>query len=285
MEIAIISGKGGTGKSSVSAAFATLGKELVLADCDVDAANLFLLFNPEIEKEEVFVSGQAAYIDKDICTNCGVCIDYCRFDAIHKIDGEVLISETECEGCELCVRVCPEEAIYMEEEDRSRLYSGNFRNGKMVYGRLAPGEENSGKLVDQVRKRAKALAENSNLNTIIIDGPPGIGCAVLSSVTGVDHVVIVTEPTKSGLHDLKRSVEMVRSFEVSMQVIINKFDLNKAMADEIEAYCLDENVPVSARIPFDSRMVDAMVNCQSIVEYAPDSLAAQELSKVFASFY
>ncbi len=284
MEIAIISGKGGTGKSSVSAAFATLGKKLVLADCDVDAANLFLLFKPEIEQEEIFISGQAAYIDKDKCTNCGVCIDYCRFDAITEADGEVLISETACDGCELCMRVCPEEAIYMEEENRSRLYSGNFRNGKMVYGRLAPGEENSGKLVDKVRDRAKRMAEANELDIIIIDGPPGIGCAVLSSVTGVDKVVIVTEPTQSGLHDLKRSMEMVRSFGISMQVIINKFDLNVAVADEIGDFCREEGVPVTARVPFEPRMVDAMVNCQSIIEYAPDSPAAQELSKVFATF-
>ncbi|MBV5343043.1 4Fe-4S binding protein, partial [bacterium] len=146
---------------------------MVLADCDVDAANLYLLFHPTHEKEEVFVSGFKAVIDKDLCTNCGECISYCRFDAIDEIAGEVIINETSCDGCKLCSRICPTEAITMVQEDNSRMYSGNFRNGKMVYGRLSPGEENSGRLVDIVREEAKKVSKANQLETIIIDGPPG----------------------------------------------------------------------------------------------------------------
>src|SRR5574344_506594 len=274
MEIAVISGKGGTGKSSISASFATMQPNVVLADCDVDAANLYILFNPTHEKEEVFVSVYKAVIDKDSCTNCGLCIDYCRFDAIHDVEGEVLIDETACDGCKLCSHVCPSEAISMIPEDKSRMYSGTFRNGKMVYGRLSPGEENSGRLVDMVREEAKNLAKANDLDTIIIDGPPGIGCSVISTITGVNKVVIVTEPTLSGLHDLKRTIEVVSKFRLTKTVIINKYDLNTEMANTIENYCKLQDVPVIAKLPFDKVVVDAMVNCKSVIEYAPDSVIA-----------
>jgi MinD superfamily P-loop ATPase len=281
MEIAVISGKGGTGKSSVSAAFATLLPNVVLADCDVDAANLYLLFHPTIKEEQVFISGQKAVIDKVICTNCGVCVNYCRFDAISETNGEVLISETSCDGCQLCARICPMEAISMVQEDKSRLYAGDFRNGKMVYGRLSPGEENSGRLVDVVREKAKAMARAAGIETIIIDGPPGIGCPVISSVTGVDRVVVVTEPTLSGLHDLKRTLEVTSNFGIKTQVIINKFDLNEDMSNTLVTYCAGEGITVTGKIPFDPQVVEAMVHCKSIVEYAPDSETSRIISSAF----
>ena len=159
MELAIISGKGGTGKSSISAAFVTLQKDIVLADCDVDAANLYLLFNPECDEEHVFISGHKAVMDEEKCIDCGICVDYCRFDAIVENENGVSILETLCEGCLLCSRICPQGAITVEEEDRSRYYAGRFKNGRMVYGRLAPGEENTGKLVSKVREKAKEIAE------------------------------------------------------------------------------------------------------------------------------
>jgi MinD superfamily P-loop ATPase len=281
MEIAVISGKGGTGKSSISAAFATIQPNIVVADCDVDAANLYILFDPSHEEEHTFVSGLKAVIDKDSCTNCGVCVDYCRFDAIDTIDGEVEINETSCDGCKLCSRICPEEAISMIQADESRLYAGTFRNGKMVYGRLSPGEENSGRLVDLVREKAKQIAKENEIETIIIDGPPGIGCAVISTITGVDYVVVVTEPTLSGLHDLKRTLEITSKFKNKTRVIINKYDLNTEMANAIESYCIDNHVDVIGKIPFDPKVVEAMVQCKSIVEFAPDSEVAKLIEVAF----
>jgi MinD superfamily P-loop ATPase len=281
MELAIISGKGGTGKSSISAAFATLKNNIVLADCDVDAANLYLIFNPTHQEEQVFISGYKAFIDEGACTNCSVCLDYCRFGAIHKNNGQVKINETLCDGCKLCSRICPSNAISMYQEDKSRMYSGEFRNGKMVYGRLSPGEENSGRLVDLVREKAKVLAKNANIETIIIDGPPGIGCPVISTITGVDYTIVVTEPTLSGLHDLKRILEITNSFKLKTSVIINKSDLNSDMTNEIEKYCKAQNITVIGKFPFDKIVVDAMVNCKSIIEWAPESEIAHLISQAY----
>ena len=284
MEIAVISGKGGTGKSSISAAFATLNKKVVLADCDVDAANLHILFDPTHEEEEIYISGELAVIDYDKCTNCGLCISYCRFDALDYNDENLVeVDDIYCDGCQLCFRVCPKEAIEMVKNDKSRMYSGTFRNGKMVYGKLAPGEENSGKLVSRVREKAKEIAQNHNLETIIIDGPPGIGCAVISSITGVDYVIVVTEPTISGLHDLKRTLEITEKFSVKTRVIINKNDLNFQVSKEIENYCSSRNIPVIASLPFHPQVVEAMINKKSIVEFAPNSLIAKQLEEAFIS--
>lgn len=281
MEVAIISGKGGTGKSSISAAFATLSEQVLLADCDVDAANLYIIFSPTHNEEQVYIAGQTAVINYDKCTHCGLCMNYCRFEAISNNNGRIEISETSCDGCQLCSRICPQNAISMVDNDKSRMYSGDFRNGKMVYGRLAPGEENSGKLVNMVREKAKQIAAENKLNHIVIDGPPGIGCAVISSVTGVDHVLIVTEPTISGLHDLKRTLEMVSKFSIKPWVLVNKFDLNADMTNEIEKFCNQNDISIAGRLPFDSVVVDAMVNCKSIVEWAPTSVLSETLKSIW----
>lgn len=281
MEIAVISGKGGTGKSSITAAFATMQQDIVLADCDVDAANLYLLFQPNHQEEEVFVSGHKAVIDKSLCSECAVCVDYCRFGAISVVDGEVTINPHSCDGCYLCSRICPSGAISMVPDDKSRMYSGTFRKGMMVYGRLFPGEENSGRLVDLVRKKARKIAQETNLQTILLDGPPGIGCPVISTITGVDRVLIVTEPTLSGLHDLKRTVEICSNFNLVPRVIINKYDLNTEMADRIDEYCQQIKAPVIGRIPFDPVVVEAMLNCKSVWEYAPESDASILLKESF----
>lgn len=277
MQIAVISGKGGTGKSSISAAFATMQNEVVLADCDVDAANLYILFNPVCDEEYVFVSGQKAVINQELCSHCGKCLEYCRFDAIAKQNGKVRILETLCDGCQLCSRICPVNAITMVNEDKSRMYSGYFHKGRMVYGLLAPGEENSGRLVSLVREKARQVAKESGMETIIIDGPPGIGCPVISTITGVDYVVIVTEPTVSGLHDLKRTLEMVSNFKLNVGVIINKYDLNELMAETIDVYCTSLNICIIAKLPFDKLVVEAMVNCMSILEWAPESVISNLL--------
>ncbi len=281
MEIAIISGKGGTGKSSISAAFATLGNDVMLADCDVDAANLYILFNPSREEEEVYIAGQKAVIDYSLCSNCGLCLDYCRFDAISFKKGIISIYETSCDGCKLCSRICPENAISMVDNNKSRMYSGTFRNGKMVYGRLAPGEENSGKLVNIVREKARQISNEFNIKNIIIDGPPGIGCAVISSITGTDNVVIVAEPTISGLRDLERTIEITTKFNLKTWVIINKYDLNPDMSDVIENLCTKNNVNFAGKLKFDKQVVEAMVKCKSITEYAPDSEISRDIVKIW----
>lgn len=281
MEVAVISGKGGTGKSSITAALASLYKGTLLADCDVDAANMHILFSPEIEKEEVYIGAETAVIDYDICTNCGLCSRYCRFDAISIVDLKIAINEVFCDGCHLCSNVCPEQAIEMVKSDKSRLYTANYRYGKMVYGILAPGEENSGKLVNMVRDKAKKIAEEQDIDNIIIDGPPGIGCPVISTITGVDHVIIVTEPTQSGLHDLTRTMQMTKEFHLKTWVLINKYDLNTDMSDKIEQFCKNENIEVLTRIPFEKDVVHAMVECKTIPEYLTDSEINQKLKSSF----
>ena len=281
VELAILSGKGGTGKTSMSAAFATLGSEVIVADCDVDAANLHLVLQPDQDSQERFVTGAKAIIDQDLCTNCGLCINYCRFDAISYHAGQVAISETSCDGCRLCFRVCSSRAIRMVESDKSFWYSGTFRNGFMVHARLAPGEENSGKLVNVVREQARKLASMTGLGTIIIDGPPGTGCPAISSLTGTNKALIVTEPTRSGFHDLKRVLELTGGFKIPSVVVINKYDLNRNITRQIEDWCLQMNIPVIGKIPFDAKVVEAMLHCKSIVEWAPESAAAKEISSIY----
>lgn len=281
MELAIISGKGGTGKSSVAAAFATIEQNVVLADCDVDAANLFLLFNPENEEEEVFIGSHKAVVDHEKCTLCGICTEVCRFDAIAQKEDKIIIDEILCDGCFLCSRVCPEQAITMEKNDDSRMFTGSFRNGRMVYGWLAPGEENSGKLVNLIRDKVKKIAEENNISHIIIDGPPGTGCPVISAITGIDKVLIVTEPTISGLNDMKRTIELVKGFRAKAMVMINKYDLNETITKQIEDHCNSADTPVVGKLPFDQEITKAMLNCKSIIEWNPGSDTSKELVKIW----
>ncbi len=281
MELAVISGKGGTGKSSIAAAFATMAEKVVVADCDVDAANLYLLFQPVHEKEVIYIGGYKALINPALCTNCGLCESYCRFDAIKENEGRLNVSETACDGCYLCTHICPTKAITMVHSNKSRMYSGSFRNGAMVYGRLAPGEENSGKLVSMVRNEAKLVASRKVLDTIILDGPPGIGCPVISTVTGVDRIVIVTEPTISGLSDLVRVHAVAMKFTGEVGVIINKHDLNREMSARIEAWCLENGSMVLGLLPFEPKMTEAMVAGKSIIEMYP----ALEISRLLSDIW
>lgn len=280
-EIAVLSGKGGTGKTCLSAAFATLCSNVVVADCDVDAANLYLILQPENDTEEVFVSGQKAVINRKTCTDCGVCISYCRFDAISNISGTVEILETSCDGCMLCMRVCPENAITMAISDNSRWYSGAFRNGNMVHARLEPGEENSGKLVSVVRKAARDLAKKTGAETIIIDGPPGTGCPAISSLTGAKKAIIVAEPTVSGFHDMKRIIELAGNFGIKTYVVINKYDLNRDVTNQIAGWCRDNHISVAGSIAFDPEMVEGMLQCKSIIEYNPASDLSREIITIW----
>lgn len=277
IEIAVLSGKGGTGKTSLSAAFATLSTNMVVADCDVDAANLYLILQPQNFVQERFVTGYKAFIDAATCTQCGVCADYCRFQAIDIQNGIVTISETSCDGCILCSRICPSQAITMIPNDKSYWYIGEYRNGKMVHARLHPGEENSGKLVNVVREQAKILAKEINATTIIIDGPPGTGCPVISSLIGVNKVVVVTEPSISGFHDMKRLLELITVFKVKPYVIINKFDLNSLISDTIEEWCNNHDICLLGKLPFDDQIVKAMINCKSVIEWQPESFVSKQI--------
>jgi MinD superfamily P-loop ATPase len=280
-EITVLSGKGGTGKTSLSAAFATIDKNMVVADCDVDAANLHIILQPKNYVTERFITGIKAQIEYDRCKNCGLCINYCRFDAIKYIRGKVTIIETSCDGCALCVKICTSGVISMITSDKSNWYIGDYRNGKLVHARLQPGEENSGKLVNVVREQARQLAKENGVSTIIIDGPPGTGCPAISSVTGAKQSVLVTEPSKSGFHDLKRIVELLKNFKIKIFVVVNKFDLNIDMTCSICDWCYNQSIPVIGKIPFDPQFVEAMINCKSIIEFDPDS----EISKTIHSIY
>ena len=285
MEIAVISGKGGTGKSSISSAFVSVAKSAVVVDCDVDASNLYLLFSPLCKEEEVFVSGSHAVVNNDKCTNCNTCIDLCRFDAISKVDGKIRISESACDGCYLCSRVCPVQAITMIPADKSRMYAGTFRYGDMVYGRLAPGEENSGKMVNLLREKAKRYVEDYGYDTIILDGPPGIGCPVISTITGVDKVVVVTEPTLSGFLDMKRVIEVVCRFSVQISVIVNKYDLNPDICEQIDKWCEEMEIPVVAHLPFDAQIVEAMIAGKTIIEYNKDCEVSRLIENAYNTIY
>ena len=284
-EIAILSGKGGTGKSSISAALATLASRIVVADCDVDAANLHLILKPENYREEIYISGQKAIIDPEKCTNCGACLSFCRFNAVMQKNGNYEISETACDGCQLCSRVCPSNAITMIDRNKSRWYAANISNGKMIHARLAPGEDNSGKLVNVVREEARKSALEMDTDIILIDGPPGIGCPVISTLTGTDKVLLVTEPTKSGLHDLERIVELVTQFRIQGYIVINKYDLNNRISKEIEEWSTMMKIPVIGKIPFDKLVVDAMVNCESIIDWAPESIVSNEIKSIWNQLF
>jgi len=280
-EIAILSGKGGTGKSGISAALATLAPKVIVADCDVDAANLHLILEPRNYLEKVYTSGQKAHIAVEKCASCGKCMNYCRFDAIKLADGEYSVVETACDGCKLCARVCPTGAITMIDQNESRWFAGDIRNGKMVHARLAPGEDNSGKLVNLVRDHARKEAHEIQSDLILIDGPPGIGCPVISTLSGINKVLLVTEPTVSGMHDLKRITELVSQYKLEVFLVINKCDINPEMTEEIEKWAVGKQIPVISKIPFSQVWVEAMINCKSIVDWAPESDLSDQIRAIW----
>lgn len=267
-EIVVLSGKGGTGKTSVTASLAVIaGNAAVVADCDVDAANMHLLLQPDFGQTVEFYSGQLAELDQEQCTRCGICADICRFNAIPFHEERYRISSIDCEGCGYCARVCPTGAITMKERRSGDLYISRIKSGStMVHARLDIAAENSGKLVAKVKNDAKAIAKSETKQYIIVDGSPGIGCPVVSSLAGASYVLLVTEPTVSALHDLKRVYAVIKRFRIPAGCLINKYDLNKDKSSEIRQFLKEEKIDHLADIPFDPIFSSAMIEQKTIVE-------------------
>jgi MinD superfamily P-loop ATPase len=279
-EIVIISGKGGTGKTVIAASFAVLAKEKVMADCDVDASNLYLLLHPEIKEKNDFYAGIIPSINLEKCTNCGRCQEVCRFDAIETIKGQTVIDFISCEGCGLCALVCPVQAIQMKENLCGEWYISKTKYGPLVHARLGIAEENSGKLVTLVRQNARAIAKKNNFELLIVDGPPGIGCPLIATLSGANLAVVVTEPTLSGIHDLERVVKVAQHFGVKTVVIINKYDINLENSVKLEEWCRKDNIPVIGKIHFDNIITEALVKGVPVVEYS-DNKAAKEIKDIW----
>ncbi|MBN1420620.1 MAG: ATP-binding protein [Planctomycetes bacterium] len=277
-ELVVISGKGGTGKTSVVASFAALAEAPVLADCDVDAADLHLVMAPEIRRREVFRSGREAVLRLADCIRCGACLAHCRFDAVRsdgRPGGEATLSidPIACEGCGVCVRFCPAGAIDFPERACGEWYVSDTRFGPMVHARLAAAAENSGKLVTAVRTEARRIAEERGLDLILVDGPPGIGCPVIASITGAAGVLAVTEPTPAGEHDLDRVLALAAHFDIPAAVCVNKWDLNPAMAERIEGSAGSRGAAVAGRIRYDAAVTSAQVMGKPVVEFDGDGAA------------
>ena len=276
-ELVVISGKGGTGKTSLMAAFASVVRNKVLCDADVDAADLHLIMDPKVRERHDFKSGHTALIDPERCTQCGLCRDLCRWEAISE---DFVVDPIECEGCGVCYYFCPEKAIDFPLNTCGEWFLSDTRFGPMAHASLGIAEENSGKLVTLIRQEGKQLAEAHQLDLLLTDGPPGIGCPVIASLGGATAVLIVAEPTVSGRHDMERVAELAGFFKIPAMLCINKYDLNPAQGDAIEAYGREKGVAVLGRIPFDPTFTRAMVQGQTIVEFdaeSPGSLAAQRI--------
>lgn len=263
-EMVVISGKGGTGKTTITSALAGLGPPKVLADCDVDAADLHLIMHPEVQETHEFISGELPEIDYDLCTQCEVCRESCRFEAISP---DIQIIKENCEGCALCYHVCPVEAIRMNPRLCGHWYTSKTRFGPMVHASLGIGEENSGKLVTTVRQVSHQLAEENNYNFVLVDGSPGIGCPVIASLTNADLTLIIAEPTISAVNDLYRVRELTQYFRIQTLAIINKADINQGLVQEIYSFCSQNDIPVVGELGYDVRFTQAQIKGQTINEY------------------
>ncbi|MBN1688577.1 MAG: ATP-binding protein [Candidatus Omnitrophica bacterium] len=262
-QIVTISGKGGTGKTILTAAFSAIAKNHVMADCDVDAADLHLLLSPDIKERHLFQSGLMPKLDRERCSECRQCVDHCRF---HAIRDDLSLDPLACEGCRFCEYVCPMQAISMEKKNTGEWYLSETRFGPLIHARLGAGEENSGKLVSLVRKEAKETALKQGADWVLIDGSPGIGCPVIASLSDVDYAVVVIEPSLSGLHDAGRVIEVAKHFGVKSLVVINKYDLHQGLTTEIERFCGNRKIPVLGKIPFDKAVVEMMGQAKTIME-------------------
>ena len=268
-EIVIISGKGGTGKTTFVAALASLLVDIIIVDCDVDASNLHLLLQPRVLTRQDFYSGVEAEIDKDNCTECDICIQNCTYGAI---SSDYTVNTIDCEGCAVCYYFCPADAITLRNRHSGEWFISQTRYGPMVHARLGIAESNSGKLVSLLRRQARQLAEEKSLQMILIDGSPGIGCPVISSITGASHVVVVTEPTSSGFHDTERVLSLTQHFKIPTSIIINKYDLNESIGEKIERSAKGQGIHILGRIPYNMDVTRAMVLGKTIVEYSNGAL-------------
>ncbi len=271
-EVAIMSGKGGTGKTTIAAAFASLAKNAVLADCDVDAADLHLILEPSIRERIPFHGLELALKDEGICDDCGECRKHCRFGAI---DASNAILPERCEGCAVCELVCPKGAISMVERVSGTAYHSETRFGPMAHGELGAAEEATGKLVTLVRSLARRMATERGRELILIDGPPGIGCPAIATITGVDLVLAITEPTVSGIHDLGRVLDIAEHFRTNAAVCVNKHDINPEMTARIYEYAAKRGIEVLGRIPYDVAATSAMVEGKTVIEHSDGPLALE----------
>lgn len=282
-QIVVISGKGGTGKTVLTASFAVLAHDRVMADCDVDAADLHLLLHPHIVEQHDFRGLPKAEVDGVLCNGCGECTKLCRFDAVVEAganNAEVKIDRIECEGCRVCMYACPSEAIHMVDTVTGEWYVSETEYGPMVHARLGIAEENSGKLVTTVRQNAASIAKRDGMDYVIIDGPPGIGCPVIASLAGVDVAVIVTEPTLSGIHDMARVTGVAQHFGVPAVCVVNKFDINLDNTERIESWCNTNRVRVLGKIPFDLSVIDSIKMGLPIVAHANNTVT-REIVKIW----
>jgi len=277
-ELAIVSGKGGTGKTTITASFAVLATNHVVADCDVDAPNLHLLLNPKIEHTEEFAGTKMASIDSELCTKCGACISACRFDAISEI---IDVDPLMCEGCGVCTLICPAGAVQMKEKLSGYIYTSQTNFCPMTHALLMPGESNSGKLVTLVRQRAQELAIENGKDLVLVDGPPGIACSTIAAITGVTAGLVVAEPTIPAFHDLERTLQLFNHFDIPAMVVTNKFDLNIKKTEEIERYCFEHDVKIVGRIPYDLIMTKALVAGNPVVVHAPKHALSKALRSIW----
>ncbi len=280
-ELVVISGKGGTGKTSLVGAFAALAEKTVVADCDVDASDLPLLLNPEVENWGLFSGGILAEIVQEHCSKCGHCQSLCRFEAISHNDSSFVIDPLACEGCGLCSLACPNDAIKLQPAINGEWYTSRIRFGKMAHARLGLAEENSGRLVSLTRKKAGSLVDSPLYREILIDGSPGTGCPVIASLTGARYALLVTEPTLSGLHDLERIIDLTCFFRIPAGVVVNKWDINQGIARKIEKYSLEREIDFLGKLPYDEKITLAQINKQTIIEYSPNCTLAGEIKKLW----
>jgi len=270
-KITIISGKGGTGKTTIVANFAALAKNIVLADCDVDAPNMHLLLKPETQKCLIFKSGKLAVKDESKCIDCALCQKYCEFEAINN---KFEVEEIRCEGCGVCVMMCPQKAFTLQEQITGNIYISKSKYGPMIHASLKAGAENSGKLVSEVKEIAEDIGIDKDKDLLLIDGSPGIGCPVIASLNRVDFALIVTEPTKSGLSDLSRIVDVAAHFNIKSMVLINKYDINKNISFEIKNFCQEKKIDLVGKIPYDELIIQSLRNCKLVVNYDQKSAVA-----------